>query len=59
MIHVRDTASLMYADRPTVVLHHLSGGVPAFRSNSDLTRKAICVDVRSTFLISSFVRVSH
>ena len=30
-IHMRDTASMMYADRPTVVLHHLSEGVPAFR----------------------------
>ena len=30
-IHMRRTASLMYADRPIVVLHHLSEGVPAFR----------------------------
>ena len=55
-IHMRDAASLMYADRSAVVLHHLSGGLPAFCLNSDLNRKAICVDVRSTFLISSFVR---
>ena len=43
-IRMRRTASLKYAGRTTVVLHHLSGGVPAFRLNSDLCRTVIFVE---------------
>ena len=45
------TASLMYADRPILVHHHLSGNVPAFRLNSDLYRTVISVECVSEWCL--------